>query len=97
MISLFVGMLVCGLPAAYALRVLLFDWEVEVWDVRIPRMEVWMCPKCLSFYIAAPFTLIWAVSTPVNLLDAMLVHLGIAFVAQFSVFLQLRIEDNSGL
>jgi hypothetical protein len=131
-------MLVCGLSAAYILRILLFDEqaagpfeskqaflqlsdgqvarginlfdrlrrlfgayrvteveELKIWSVWEPRMQVWACPICLSFYCSAPFTLVAVEKGVANsLLDGVLFYLAVTFVAQFLVFLQLCLEGE---
>lgn len=65
---------------------------IENWHTTI-RVELWKCPKCLSFWVSflasVPFTLFiheYALFP--------IVHLSITFMAQFLVFLQLRIEGD---
>ena len=62
------------------------------WDVRADRVLVWQCPKCLTFWLCLPTTVLLIVCTPANLLMTPVIHLGLVWCVQFLVFIQLRIE-----
>jgi hypothetical protein len=77
---------------------------LRLWAVWEPRMQVWYCPKCLSFYSSLPFsvfTVIWAVgasSLRDGLMWAVPIHLAIVFLAQLLVFIQMYVEgDDDGV
>lgn len=66
--------------------------DVKIWHTTI-RMDLWRCPKCLSFwasfFVSAPFCFSY---TEWYLFP--IVHLSIVFLSQFLVFLQLAIEGE---
>ncbi len=77
---------------------------LRLWNVWEPRAQVWRCPKCLSFYVSIPFTLCVLIAMPGQgfslrlgeyLALLPLVHGAIVFIAQFLVFLQILIEENT--
>lgn len=72
------------------------------WVVNPQRIDLWLCPKCLSFWLSTP----WSVGIGVylvlqtgdvrNLLLIPLLHLQVAWWTQFLVFYQLKAEAESG-
>lgn len=71
----------------------------SLWFVRSKRMEVWECPKCLSFWMA------FVGAVPVIMLVALdygalalvvypFIHLSMAFCSSFLVFKHLEIESH---
>lgn len=65
---------------------------VKVWKPTV-RMDLWRCPKCLSFWVSfvasAPFTFLM---TDWYLFPV--VHLSMVFCVQFIVFLQILVEGE---
>lgn len=65
---------------------------IEVWKTTV-RMDLWRCPKCLSFWVSfvasAPFTFLFTewYAFPV-------VHLSIVYCVQFLIFVQLWFEEE---
>lgn len=74
------------------------DPDIQKWEVFPSRMLLWMCPKCLSFWIAMPYSVLLAsVMGAENLRYGLLwpiVHFSVAYVAQALVFLNLRLEGE---
>lgn len=65
--------------------------EIEYWYTTV-RIQLWQCPKCLSFWLTFLFSGPFIVYTGVWLF-APLVHLALVFCTQFLVFTQLAIEE----
>lgn len=52
----------------------------EVWIKNDNRMQVWECPKCLSFWMSIPLTLLYAASNGIST-DLILIQLSTASVS----------------
>lgn len=63
-----------------------------VWYPYDPRMQVWRCPKCLSFWVAFMGSIPTMVLSDISVWWFPIVHLAISFLASLFVFVLLVLE-----
>lgn len=70
------------------------------WDIYVPRMLLWLCPKCLSFWLVSPAAIgltVWMCMDDLRYgLLYPVIHLALAFSVQALVFLNLKLEGDDG-
>ena len=64
---------------------------IVFWDVYEPRMAVWRCPTCLSFWVSFVGSVSYAFSQDGN---PVLFHFALAFCVSFLVFLHLYVSEH---